>query len=187
MSQFLRLFKSEQPSSRRLSWGDGIVLLTLVVVLYVGVRLGLGAADVIQGPAITLTVRALPGYAALSVLRMAAAYVLSLLFTLVYGYMAASDRRAERVLLPLLDVLQSVPILSFLPVVLLSLSAVLPQRVAVELASIVLIFTSQVWNLTFAWYQSLTTIPRRVAGSEHYLPLQFVAAFQDAGTAICGH
>jgi NitT/TauT family transport system permease protein len=159
MSQFLRLFKSEQPSSRRLSWGDGIVLLTLVVVLYVGVRLGLGAADVIQGPAITLTVRALPWYAALSVVRMAAAYVLSLLFTLVYGYMAASDRRAERVLLPLLDVLQSVPILSFLPVVLLSLSAVLPQRVAVELASIVLIFTSQVWNLTFAWYQSLTTIP----------------------------
>lgn len=62
-------------------------------------------------------------------------------------------------MLPLLDVLQSVPILSFLPVVLLSLSAVLPERVAVELAAIVLIFTSQVWNMTFAWYQSLSTVP----------------------------
>ncbi len=59
----------------------------------------------------------------------------------------------------MLDVLQSVPILSFLPVVLLSLSAVLPQRAAVELAAVVLIFTSQAWNMTFAWYQSLTTIP----------------------------
>ena len=61
--------------------------------------------------------------------------------------------------MPLLDVLQSVPILSFLPVVLLGLSAVLPQRLAAELAAILLIFTSQAWNLTFSFYQSLTTIP----------------------------
>ena len=61
--------------------------------------------------------------------------------------------------MPLLDVLQSVPILSFLPVVLLGLSAILPQRIATELAAIVLIFTSQAWNMTFGWYQSLTTIP----------------------------
>ncbi|MCS6889923.1 MAG: ABC transporter permease subunit, partial [Chloroflexus sp.] len=90
---------------------------------------------------------------------MCAAYSLSLLFTLTYGRAAAYNRRAEMVLMPLLDVLQSVPILSFLPVVLLSLSAFLPQRIAAELASIVLIFTSQVWNMTFGWYQSLTTIP----------------------------
>jgi NitT/TauT family transport system permease protein len=64
--------------------------------------------------------------------------------------------------MPLLDVLQSVPILSFLPVVLLSLSAVFPQRVAAELAAIVLIFTSQAWNLIFAWYQSLRTIPHEL-------------------------
>jgi NitT/TauT family transport system permease protein len=80
------------------------------------------------------------------------------LFTLVYGYLAAYNRRAEQVLMPLLDVLQSVPILSFLPVVLLSLSAIC-RNVAAELASVVLIFTSQAWNMTFAWYQSLTTIP----------------------------
>ena len=162
MSRFLRLFKAEQPVQRPLSWGDAVVLLALVTVLYAGVRLGFGAAEVIAGPKISLAPKALPWYAFLSVLRMAAAYVLSMLFTLLYGYLAASHRRAEQVLLPLLDVLQSVPILSFLPVVLLSLSAVLPQKVAAELASIVLIFTSQVWNLTFAWYQSLTTIPREL-------------------------
>ena len=68
----------------------------------------------------------------------------------------------ERVLLPLLDVLQSVPILSFLPVVLISLSAVMPHRIAAEIASVVLIFTSQAWNMTFGWYQSLKTIPQEL-------------------------
>jgi ABC-type anion transport system duplicated permease subunit len=89
---------------------------------------------------------------------MLAAYLLSLAFTLVYGYLAAYIPPARQILLPLLDVLQSVPILSFMPVVLLGLSALLPASLAAELAAIVLIFTSQVWNLTFAWYQSLTTI-----------------------------
>lgn len=83
-------------------------------------------------------------------------------FTLIYGRLAAYNQRAEQILMPLLDVLQSVPILSFLPVVLLGLSAILPEGLASELASIILIFTSQVWNLTFAWYQSLTTIPKEL-------------------------
>lgn len=82
---------------------------------------------------------------------MFAAYLLSILFTLLYGYFAAHHNRAGQVMMPLLDVLQSVPILSFLPVVLLGLSAFLPQSIAAEIASIVLIFTSQVWNLTSAW------------------------------------
>src|SRR5207237_4830688 len=86
-------------------------------------------------------------------------YFLSLLFSLFYGYAAARNRTARTVLMPLLDVLQSVPILSFLPVVLLSLSAVLPQAFAAEVAAIVLIFTSQAWNMTFSFYQSITTIP----------------------------
>jgi len=153
------LFKSQQPSHRRFEWGDGVVLLAVGVLLYLGVRLALGAPRVVQGPAISLTPAALLAYAALSLGRMAAAYALSVLFTVVYGYLAAYNRRAEYVLLPLLDVLQSVPILSFLPVVLLSLSVILPQGVAAELASVVLIFTSQVWNMTFAWYQSLLTVP----------------------------
>uniref|UniRef100_A0A7C3V3W5 ABC transporter permease subunit n=1 Tax=Desulfobacca acetoxidans TaxID=60893 RepID=A0A7C3V3W5_9BACT len=119
----------------------------------------MGAPELIKGPEISLSPRVLPYYLALSLGRMAAAYVLSILFSLIYGSLAARHQVAEKILLPLLDILQSVPILSFLPVVLLSLSAVLPQKLAVELSAIVLIFTSQAWNLTFAWYQSLTTIP----------------------------
>lgn len=145
---------------RSFTWGDLVVSLLVTVVVYVGIRLAISAPTVLKGPEISLSLTVLPWYALLSIGRMLAAYALSLLFTLVYGYAAARYRRAEPILLPLLDVLQSVPILSFLPVVLLSFSAILPQALAAELASIVLIFTSQVWNLTFNWYQSLRTIPR---------------------------
>lgn len=156
----LVLFKTEQPTHRPITWGDVVVLIGIAVLIYGGVRLAFDAPVVVQGPAISLTPQALPWYAVRSIGRMAAAYTLAMLFTLVYGYLAAYNRHAEQVLMPLLDVLQSVPILSFLPVVLLSLSALLPQSIAVELASIILIFTSQVWNLVFAWYQSLTTVPK---------------------------
>jgi NitT/TauT family transport system permease protein len=144
---------------RAFTWGDLVVGLLVTVVVYVGVRLAVHAPVELKGSEISLSLTVLPWYALLSIGRMFAAYTLSVLFTLLYGYAAARYRRAEPILLPLLDVLQSVPILSFLPVVLLSFSAILPQAVAAELASIVLIFTSQVWNLTFSWYQSLRTIP----------------------------
>src|SRR5262249_10340300 len=117
------------------------------------------APNVIHGPQISLSPSALPWYALLSVGRMAAAYFLSLVFSLIYGYAAARNRGARMVLMPLLDILQSIPILSFLPVVLLSLTAILPDAVAAEMAAIVLIFTSQAWNMTFSFYQSMTTIP----------------------------
>lgn len=157
----MTVFGSVSPQ-RPFRAGDVIALLIVLGVLYVGVRLAFNAPEVITGPAISLAPRALPWYAVLSLGRMAAAYALSLLFTLVYGRIAAYNPRAELVMMPLLDVLQSVPILSFLPVVLLSLSAILPENIAAELAAIVLIFTSQVWNLTFAWFQSLTTIPKEL-------------------------
>ncbi|MCW5851644.1 MAG: ABC transporter permease subunit [Anaerolineae bacterium] len=162
MRQRFDSFSSARTGERGFSWGDGVVLLGVTVLIYVGIRLAVTAPQVVRGPEISLSPTVLPFYAVLSVARMSAAYALSLLFTLPYGYLAAHNRRAERVLMPLLDVLQSVPILSFLPVVLLSFSAILPERLAAELASIVLIFTSQVWNLTFAWYQSLTTIPKEL-------------------------
>ncbi len=162
MLKRLRLFRIEQPSERAFSRSDLIVLIGLGVVIYFGVRLALGAPLVVRGPEISLQPASLPYYAIRSLGRMGAAYLLSLIFSLIYGGAAARNRRAEQVLMPLLDVLQSVPILSFLPVVLLSLSAVLPQRLAVELASIILIFTSQAWNLTYAWYQSLTTLPKEL-------------------------
>lgn len=162
MRQRRRIFGIGRSQWPLFNWGDALAILVIAVVLYAGVRLAFDAPEMVRGPDISLAPRALPWYAALSVGRMAVAYVLSLLFSLVYGYVAAYHRRAEKVMMPLLDVLQSVPILSFLPVVLLSLSAILPQGIAAEIASIVLIFTSQVWNLTFAWYQSLTMIPEEL-------------------------
>jgi NitT/TauT family transport system permease protein len=159
MKQSFWFFIPDQLERHRITWGDAVVFIGLAVLIYAGVRLAGSAPAVIAGPRISLSPRLLPWYAALSVGRMTAAYMLSLFFTLIYGYVSAYHRRSEQILMPLLDVLQSVPILSFLPVALLSLSAILPQKIAVELASIILIFTSQVWHLTFAWYQSLTTIP----------------------------
>lgn len=129
------------------------------MVIYAGVSLAVHMPLTLRGPDISLAPEVLPYYASLSVGCMGATYLLSLLFALIYGRSAAQNPRAELVLMPLLDVLHSVPIFSFLPVVLLSLSAVLPQRLAVDLAAIILMFTSQAWNLVFARYQSLKTIP----------------------------
>lgn len=138
---------------------DAIILFGIAALLYAGLRLAFRSPAVLAGPEINLSPLALPWYATLSVGRMAAAYLLSLLFSLSYGYAAYQNRAARSVLMPALDVLQSVPILSFLPVVLLSLNAVMPERAAAEISSIVLIFTSQAWNMTFSFYQSLSTIP----------------------------
>jgi len=105
----------------------------------------------------------LPIYAAYSLLRIGIAYVLSLAFTLVYGYVAAYNPRAERVMIPLLDILQSIPVLSFLPGVMLAMVALFPRRqLGVELGAILLIFTGQVWNMAFSFYSSLKSIPREM-------------------------
>ena len=126
-------FSPALPKTSSFDIADAFILLSLVCLIYVGVRISIHAPAVIAGPDISLSFWALPGYTLLSVGRMFAAYLLSLAFTLVYGYIAARNRTAEKVLMPLLDVLQSVPILSFLPVVLLSLSVVLPEHAAAAL------------------------------------------------------
>ena len=106
---------------------------------------------------------ALPAYAGVSLLRIAFAYLLSLAFTLVYGYIAAYNPKAERFMIPLLDVLQSIPVLSFLPGVMLAMVALFPSRqLGVELGAILLIFTGQVWNMAFSFYASLKSIPREM-------------------------
>lgn len=152
-------FSPALPRTPALTLGDGLILLAITTLLYAGARLAFDAPSVVAGPEISLSPSALPWYAFLSVGRMMAAYFLSLLFSLFYGYAAAHHRTARVVLMPLLDILQSVPILSFLPVVLLSFSSILPTGFASELAAIVLIFTSQAWNMTFSFYQSMTTLP----------------------------
>jgi NitT/TauT family transport system permease protein len=162
MNRIIRLFSSAVPRQRPWTWGDLVALLSVTVLVYAGTRLAFYAPAVIRGPEISLSPDVLPLYAGLSFTRMLIAYGMSLIFSLWYGNVALGNQRAEQILIPLLDVLQSVPILSFLPVVLLGLSAFLSQNTAAELASIVLIFTSQTWNLTFAWYQSQKTMPREL-------------------------
>jgi NitT/TauT family transport system permease protein len=167
MTEQGNIYKTEQSPTGTSIWPTVIILLLLAGIIALGVRAAFSAPDYIKGPVISLRPEALPWYALYSILRMTAAYVLSVIFTLAYGYLANRSKRNEQVMIPVLDVLQSVPILSFLPVVLLSLSAFIPIGLATEAAAIILIFTSQVWNLTFAFYQSLKTVPGelREAGS----------------------
>lgn len=109
---------------------------------------------------IDLSPWALPKYTLLSLARGIVAYVLSLGFTLVYGTVAAYNRRAERVMIPVLDVLQGIPVLGFLPGLVLGMVGLFPRsNVGLELACVVMIFTGQVWNMTFSFYGSLRAIP----------------------------
>ena len=102
----------------------------------------------------------LPKYALFSVARILTAYLISLFFAIAYGQVAAHNKRAERILIPLLDTLQSIPVLSFLPPVMVAMVALFPTRqFGVELGSILLIFTGQVWNMAFSVYSSTKNIP----------------------------
>ena len=104
---------------------------------------------------------ALPGYVMLSLTRGLVAYVLSLGFTLVYGYWVAKHRPSGWVLLPLLDLLQSIPVLGFMPGLVLGLMAIFPgSNLGLELAAVLMIFTGQVWNMTFSFHRSLTSLPK---------------------------
>jgi NitT/TauT family transport system permease protein len=99
-------------------------------------------------------------YTFYSLCRGLIAYALSLIFTLLYGYWAAKDAVAERVLVPLLDILQSIPVLSFLPGLVLALDRLFPTtNIGLELAAILMIFTGQAWNMTFSFYHSLRAVP----------------------------
>jgi NitT/TauT family transport system permease protein len=119
---------------------------------------------------------ALPAYAMFSVMRIAIAYVISLIFSIVYGYLAAHNPKAERVMIPLLDTLQSIPLLSFLPGVMLAMVALFPMRqFGIELGSVLLIFSGQAWNMAFSFYSSLKSIPsemREVAKVYRWSPWQ---------------
>ena len=110
---------------------------------------------------IDLSFTALPGYTAASLLRGLAAYSISLVFTLLVGYWAAKHASSSRVLLPLLDILQSIPVLGFMPGLVIGLIALFPgSDIGLELAAILMIFTGQVWNMTFSFHQSLTSLPK---------------------------
>ena len=108
--------------------------------------------------------RALPQYAFYSVVRIGLAYLLSLIFAIGYGYIAAYSKRLEPLMIAGLDILQSIPVLSFLPGVMLAMVALFPTRqIGVEMGAIVLIFTGQVWNMAFSFYSSIKSIPRELS------------------------
>lgn len=143
---------------------DVILLAALVALIFAIIRVSSEFSGVYQSNLeIATTIDVLPGYTGQTLLRMALAYILSLGFTLIYAYIAYRSRVAALILLPLLDILQSIPVLSFLPGVVLALVALFPgQRIGVEIASIILIFTGMTWNMTFSFYQSLSSIPNEL-------------------------
>ncbi|WAS04423.1 ABC transporter permease subunit [Gloeomargaritales cyanobacterium VI4D9] len=149
------------------SLADVAVILGTLVLLAVIARVGVGTLDVfhppVNVPRIDLDPRNLPYYAGRSTLRMFVALFFSTIFTLAYGYIAANSRRAERVMIPLLDILQSVPVLGFLAITVTGFIALFPgSMLGLEAASVFAIFTSQVWNMTFSFYQSLRTVPQEL-------------------------
>lgn len=116
--------------------------------------------------------RYLPLYTLFSMTRGLVAYLISLLFTIAYGYVMAHSERAEKVMMPLLDVLQSIPVLSFLPGFSIALIAIFPNNnIGLELVCVLAIFTGQVWNMTYAFYRALKGIPTdmRDASESFYL------------------
>ncbi|CCH79604.1 ABC-type anion transport system, duplicated permease component [Nostocoides japonicum T1-X7] len=144
---------------------DAVVLVAVAVVFWLLLQLAHGVDapfNRVSAPSSVSTDPAnLPYYALRSLARMFAALTISVVFTFVYATAAARSRRAEMILLPILDVLQSVPVLGFLSVTLTLWLTLFPRTVlGVECASVFAIFTSQAWNMTFAFYQSLTTQSR---------------------------
>ena len=162
-------FYSPQADVRRPALGvaDLAVGLGVLAVLYVVAHVGaqsfvkFSPPEVL--PSVSLDPRNLPNYAARSTLRMFIALVASTLFTFVYGYAAARSKRAARVLIPLLDILQSVPVLGFLSVTVTAFIALFRgSLLGLEAASIFAIFTGQAWNMTFSFYQSLRSVPQEL-------------------------
>ena len=146
---------------------DVVVGFGLIALLYALVRLGSSMNASFVPKSATSKVSTdpidLPYYAARSLLRMFIALFFSVVFTFVYGTAAARLRRAETVLIPLLDILQSVPILGFLSITVTAFIALFPgSLLGLECAAIFAIFTSQAWNLTFSFYHSLVSQPREL-------------------------
>ena len=145
------------------NWRDLVALVLIVAIILL---LGSGASQMaapltgVRQPEISLAPSVLPNYALRTMMRMLAALLASLVFTFTYGTLAAKSRRAEMVLIPLLDVLQSVPVLGYLSFTVVFFVSLFPHRVlGMELAAIFAIFTSQAWNMAFSFFQALRTIP----------------------------
>ena len=154
---------------RRRRYMDVVVILAGLAILFGLVTLGRQWTGVHRPVVeINLSPWALPKYTFFSMMRGLAAYCISLAFTLVYAFWAAKDDRAEKLLIPILDILQSIPVLGFMPGLVLALVGLFPHsNLGLELAAVIMIFTGQAWNMTFSLYHSFKSVPQE---------------FQEAGT-----
>jgi len=177
------------PVFRRLGLADIVILCLLGGVIATVITFAREfEAPFLQAVRIDLRPGALPRYTLYSLMRGVLALLISYLFALGFGWAAARSRAAERLLLPLLDILQSIPVLGFLPGLVLGLVSLFPTRnVGLELAAILMIFTAQAWNLALSFYTSLKSIPEplrdacKVAGwppSRTFRQLEVPAAAQ---------
>src|SRR5208337_2328532 len=147
-------------------WDALAILLVLGLLVFLAEASGnlLEPLTELQATPISLAPAHLPQYAARTTLRMLVALGFSLLFTFTYATLAAKSKRAELLLVPLLDILQSVPILGFVSVTVVFFMSLVPGRVlGAEFAAVFAIFTSQAWNMAFSFYQSLRTVPTELA------------------------
>src|SRR5437867_4655405 len=151
----------EQPKAARFSLFDLAMVGFLLALTYGLILVAREWTGPLQpGLAIHLQARFLPLYTLFSLTRGVAAYVLSFLFTLVVGYAAARSRLGERILVPALDIGQSIPVLGFLPGLVLGLVHLFPRwNLGLEMASVLMIFSGQVWNMAFSFYGSLKSVP----------------------------
>jgi NitT/TauT family transport system permease protein len=163
--------KNQHPLARSLVTVRTWPIVTDMAVLAFGLALFFAMAEMGSywlakpTPAVVIShsVRALPLYAFYSIVRIGIAYLLSLIFAVAYGYIAAYNPRIEAWMVAVLDILQSIPVLSFLPGVMLAMMALVPgHQLGIEMGSILLIFTGQVWNMAFSFYSSLKSIPREM-------------------------
>lgn len=161
MNTALRPVMAQDSKRQTFSLGDVLVFLLIALVIHsVIASAARWTADLNPNAPISHNLSSLPLYASYSFFRAMAAYGLSLAFTLILGYAAAKSRTAERITLPLLDIGQSIPVLGFLPGLVLGLLALFPRsNFGLELACVIMIFTGQVWNMTFSFYASLKGIP----------------------------
>lgn len=154
----------------RTAASDAVLVAAIIALAYglVGTTMRLFSTAPVASLAIGTSLNVLPWYAAQSLTRMAAGYIISLIFALSYAYVAYRVDVLAQLMLLVIDVLQSVPLLSFLPGVVLGLIAIFPgQRIGVELAAVLLLFTSMAWNMLLGFYQSLRGIPRDLVEVAH--------------------
>jgi NitT/TauT family transport system permease protein len=156
-----RLDRSTPPVAQPLDLLAAALVLGFIVAFADTSRFLIQPLSVISGDHLSLDPALLPGYALRTGLRMLLAMGVSLAFTFSYATWAAKNPRAGTLLVPLLDILQSVPILGFLSVTAVWFLSLSPGRVfGAELACVFAIFTSQAWNMAFSFYQSLRTVPK---------------------------